>query len=110
MPALKPVSIARHGTLAPKLGVGIPFSLLGLGRRVVATATFSGAKEKRPRAKLELRCDGSRIVLRTIGTGKTTISIDRLNLGPADCRVTLVSTSTSKRTYSLVVRLTIPGA
>jgi hypothetical protein len=110
LPALKPVSISRHGTLVPKLGVGIPFRLLGLGRRVVATATFSGAKETRPRAKLELRCDGNRIVLRTIGTGKTTISIDQLNLGPADCRVTLVSTSTSKRTYSLVVRLTIPGA
>jgi len=43
-PALKPVSISRHGALAPKLGVGIPFSLLGPGRRVLATATFAGAK------------------------------------------------------------------
>lgn len=110
LPALKPVSISRHGTLAPKLGVGVPFSLLGPGRRVIATATFSGAKETRPRARLEIRCDGSRVALRTIVTGKTTISIDRLNLGPADCRVTLTSTSTAKRTYSLVVRLSIPGA
>ena len=110
LPALKPVSISRHGALVPKFGVGIPFSLLGPGRRVVATATLAGEKERKPRAKLELRCDGSRVVLRTIGTGKTTISIDRPNLGPADCRVTLTSTSTSKRTYSLVVRLTIPGA
>jgi hypothetical protein len=109
-PALKPVSITRHGALAPKLGVGIPFSLLGPGRRVIATATFSGAKEKQPRARLEIRCDGSRVALRTIGTGKTTISIDRRDLGPADCRATLTSTSTSKRTYSLVVRLSIPGA
>ena len=110
LPALKPVSIRRHGALAPKLGVGIPFSLLGPGRRVTATAIFTGAKEKRSRARLEIRCDGSRVALRTIGTGKTTVSIDRLNLGPADCRATLISTSTSKRTYSLVVRLSIPGA
>ena len=109
-PALKPVSISRHGALAPKLGVGIPFSLLGPGRRVEATATFTGAKEKRPRARLEIRCDGSRVALRTIGPGKTKISIDRHDLGPADCRATLTSTSTSKRTYSLVIRLSIPGA
>jgi hypothetical protein len=110
LPALKPVSISRRGALAPKLGVGIPFSLLGRGRRVTATATFAGAKEKRSRARLEIRCDGSRVALRTIATGKTTITIDRANLGPADCRATLTSTSTSKRTYSLVVRLSIPGA
>jgi hypothetical protein len=110
LPALKPVSISRRGALAPKLGVGIPFTLLGPGRRVTATATFTGAKEKRARATLEIRCDGSRVALQTIGTGKTTISIDRTNLGPADCRATLKSTSTSKRTYSLVLRLSIPGA
>jgi hypothetical protein len=110
LPALRPVSISRHGALAPKLGVGIPFTLLGPGRRVTATAVFTGAKEKRPRARLEIRCDGSRVALRTIGTGKTTISIDQGNLGPADCKATLTSTSTSKRTYSLVVRLSIPGA
>jgi hypothetical protein len=110
LPALKPVSISRHGTLAPKLGVGIPFSLLGTGRRVTATAVVAGAKEKLPRARLEIRCDGSRIALRTIGPGKTTVSIDRSNLGPADCKATLTSTSKSKRTYTLVVRLSIPGA
>ena len=110
VPALKPVSISRHGTLAPKLGVGIPFSLLGAGRRVTATATVTGPTEKRPRARLEIRCDGSRVALRTIGLGKTSISIDRSNLGPATCKATLTSTSTSRRTYSLVVRLSIPGA
>jgi hypothetical protein len=77
---------------------------------VTATAVFTGAREKRPRARLEIRCDGSRVALRTIGTGKTTISIDQRDLGPADCKATLTSTSTSKRTYSLVVRLSTPGA
>jgi hypothetical protein len=109
-PALKPVSIARHGTLAPKRAVAIPFGLLGPGRRVIAKATFTGSKEKRPRARLEIRCDGSRVALRTIGTGKTTISIDHTDLGPGDCKATLTSTSTSRRTYSLVVQLSIPGA
>ena len=109
-PALKPVSISRRGSLAPKRGVAIPFDLLGPGRRVTATATFAGPKERRARARLEIRCDGARVALRTIGTGKTKISVDRLNLGPADCRATLTSTSASRRTYSLVVRLSIPGA
>jgi hypothetical protein len=109
-PALKPVSISRHGALSPKQAVAIPFGLLGPGRRVTATATVTGPKAKKARARLEIRCDGSRVALRTIGTGKTRISIDRHDLGPADCRATLTSTSTSRRTYSLVVQLSIPGA
>jgi hypothetical protein len=109
-PELKPVSISRHGALAPKQAVAIPFGLLGPGRRVTATATVTGPKEKKLRARLEIRCDGSRVALRTLGAGKTKISIDRHDLGPADCRATLTSTSTSRRTYSLVVQLSIPGA
>jgi hypothetical protein len=109
-PALKPVSISRRGALAPKRGVTIDFGLLGPGRRVTATANVAGPKEKRARARLEIRCDGERVALRTLGPGKTRIFIDRPNLGPADCRATLTSTSTSRRAYSLVVRLSIPGA
>jgi hypothetical protein len=109
-PALKPVSISRHGALAPKQAVAIPFGLLGPGRHVRAAATFRGPKEKGGRARLEIRCDGSRVALHTIGTGKTTIAIDRDNLGPADCKATLTSTSTSRRTYSLVVQLSLPSA
>ena len=56
------------------------------------------------------RKEGVVVLTGDIGTGKTTVSIDRTNLGPADCKATLTSTSTSKRTYSLVVRLSIPGA
>jgi hypothetical protein len=108
-PALKPVSISRRGALAPKRGVEIDFGLLGPGRRVTATAHFTGPKEKRARARLEIHCDGRRIALRTIGTGKTMIAIDRQNLGPANCTATLTSTSASRRTYSLVVKLSIPG-
>jgi len=107
-PALKPVSIARRGTLAPKRNVAIPFGLLGPGRRVQATATFTGAAEKAPRARLEIRCNGERVALKTISTGKTTVTIDQRNLGPAEeCTATLTSTSRSARTYTLVVRLSI---
>jgi hypothetical protein len=109
-PALKPVSISRRGALAPKRGVAIDFGLLGPGRRVTATATVTGPKEKRPRARLEIRCEDRRVALRTIGTGKTAISLDLRGLGPGDCTATLTSTSASRRAYSLVVRLSIPGA
>ncbi|HUH15799.1 MAG TPA: hypothetical protein VML35_07940 [Gaiellaceae bacterium] len=106
-PALKPVSITRRGTLRPTRSASIDFGLLGPGRRVQATATFTGPKEKRVRAALEIRCNGRRVVLSTIGTGKTAVTIDRRNLGPAECTATLTSRSTSLRTFTLVVRLSI---
>ena len=107
-PAIKPVSLRRDGALAPRRRASIPFGLLGPGRRVTATATFGGAGEKRTRATLEVRCDGERVQLKTLGRGKTTFAIDRRDLGPADCTATLTSTSTTSHSFSLVVRLSIP--
>ncbi len=49
---------------------------------------------------LEIRCDGERVALRTITKGKTTVTIDRRELGPADCTATLTSTSSSSRAYA----------
>ena len=46
---------------------------------------------------------------KTIGNGKTSVTIDRGNLGPSGCTATLTSTSTSTRRFTLVVRLTIDG-
>lgn len=109
-PALKPVTIERHGSLAPKRRVAIEFGLLGAGRRVTATATFRGAAEKRLRARLEIRCDGVRVALRTITKGKTTVTIDRRDIGPAECTATLTSSSSSSRAYALRVVLSIPAA
>jgi hypothetical protein len=106
-PAIKPVSISRSGRLAPKRRTAIPFNLLGPGRHVVATATFAGAAEKRARATLEVRCDGARVALKTLGPGRTTFAIDRRDLGPADCTATLASTSGTTRSFTLVVRLSI---
>jgi hypothetical protein len=106
-PKLKPVTIARHGSLAPKRQIAIPFGLLGPGRRVTATATFRGETEKRSRALLEVRCAGKRVALRTLTKGTTTVSIDRRGLGPAECTATLTSTSSSSRAYALRVVLAI---
>ncbi len=110
-PAVKPVTIARRGALAPRGSTAIQFGLLGPGRRVEATAHFAGKAERtKVRARLTIRCDGRTVVSKVIGSGKTAVSIDRRNLGPADCTATLASTSTSKRTFVLTVRLSIgPG-
>jgi hypothetical protein len=109
-PALKPRTIDRRGNLAPTRRVVVDFGLLGPGRRVTATATFRGAAEKRPRARFEIRCDGARVALKTISKGKTTVTIDRRDLGPADCTATLTNTSSSSRAFTLHVVLTIPAA
>ena len=106
-PALKPVSLARRGSLAPKKRSSIDFELLGPGRHVVATATITGPRETRARATLEIRCDATRVARKTIGIGKTSVTIDRPNLGPGDCTATLTSTSTSKRQFTLAVKLTV---
>ena len=109
-PALKPVSISERGTLAPRRSATIDFGLLGPGRRVQATATLTGPKEKKVRAALEIRCNGRRVALGTIATGKTAVTIDRRNLGPAECTATLTSRSASLRTFTLNVRLSVAGA
>jgi hypothetical protein len=106
-PVIKPVSIKRNGSLAPRKRSAIPFSLLGPNRRVTATATLTGAAEKRARATLEVRCDGVRVALKTLRQGKTAFAIDERDLGPADCTATLASTSGSARSFTLVVRLSV---
>ena len=108
-PVLRPVTLRRSGSLAPKRRAVIEFELLGPGRRVVATANFAGATEKRPRARLEIKCGTRSVALRTITRGKTTITIDRRDLGPGRCTAALTSTATISRAYALRVVLSIPG-
>lgn len=106
-PALKPVTINRSGSLAPRRSAGLEFGLLGPGRHVEATASFTGSTEKRARATFEIRCDGARVALKTLGAGKTKVSIDLPSLGPAECTATLTSSSRTTRAYTLLVRLTV---
>ena len=68
-PLPKPVVRTRSGSLAAGKRVTIPFGLLGPGRNVQVTANFGGATVKVPRATLEVRCDGTRMALKTIATG-----------------------------------------
>ena len=106
-PVLKPLTIVEKGSLAPRKRVSIPFRLLGPGRRVTATATFAGAKETRARATLEIRCNGDRVALRTIGSGQRLVRIDQRDLGPAQCTAVLASTSSFSRSFTLNVRLSV---
>jgi hypothetical protein len=106
-PVLKPVTIERRGNLAPRKRVAVEFGLLGPDRRVTATATFTGAAEKKARARLEIRCDGSRVGVRSLTTGRTRFAVDIRNLGPAQCTATLLSSSSTTRSFTLNVRLTI---
>jgi hypothetical protein len=108
-PALKPVTIHKSGSLAPTRSAVIEFGLLGPGRRVTASATFRGAEEKRARARLEIRC-GTTTVARTLTAGKTAVTIDRRDLGPADCTARLTSTASISRAYDLRVVLSLPSA
>jgi hypothetical protein len=109
-PVLRPVTLRRSGSLAPKRRAVIEFELLGPGRRIVATANFAGAAEKRPRARLEIKCGTKNVALRTITRGKTVITIDKRGLGPARCTAALTSTATISRSYALRIVLSIPGS
>ena len=110
-PVVRPVTLEKNGNLAPKRQVSILFGLLGPGRRVVATATFTGAAEKRTRARLVVRCGATTVATRTIGRGTSTVTIDKRDLGPAGrCTATLTSSASISRAYALRVVLSIPGA
>ena len=109
-PVLRPVTIKRSGSLAPKRRALIEFELLGPNRGVTVTASFTGANEKRPRARLEIRCGDSRVAIKTLTRGKTGITIDRRGLGPATCTAALTSTATISRAYALRVVLSIARA
>jgi hypothetical protein len=110
-PVLRPVTLTKNGSLAPKRQAVIQFGLLGPGRRVVATASFTGAAEKRIRARLVIRCGSTNVASRTIGRGTTTVTVDKRNLGPAErCTATLTSAASISRAYALRVVLSIPNA
>src|SRR5829696_4618201 len=106
-PPPKPVVVSRSGSLPAGKRTAIPFGLLGPGRRLQATATFGGVTTKMPRATLEVRCDGRRLALKTIVRGTTRVTIERSNIGPAECTATLASKSGISRSFTLTVRLSL---
>jgi hypothetical protein len=107
-PKLKPVSLDRSGTLAPRRSAAVTFGLLGSGRRVRATVTMAGAAAKGVRARLELSCDGRLIRTRTLAARMKVVTIDRPALGPAEeCAVRVTNTGAAARTFALTVRLSV---
>ena len=106
-PGLKPVELRRSGRLARSQSVSVPFELLGPGRRVRATVEMAGATAGGVRARLELRCEGTLLRTRTLGTRMRVVSIDRPNVPAGECTVRLTNTGTAARTFTLKIRLTI---
>lgn len=97
----RPLVITRRGTLRPRAVHTIPFGLLGPGRRVTFTATLG-----RPgTARLELRCDDGRTASRVVRT--RTATLDVRNLGPATCRVAILSTVRRAVSFSARLRLAV---
>jgi hypothetical protein len=99
-PAVRPVVIDRNGTLSPGERVSVPFGLLGPRRRVIVRARAGGA------ARIEVRC-GALVRTRPVPAGGATATLDVRRLGPAECRASLVSTTSGEARFSLTVRLSI---
>ena len=108
-PQVKPLSETRRGKLAGGRSVALaPFGLLGPGRHVRATVEMAGAAATGIRARLELRCDGTRIAIRTLAKGMKVVSIDRPGLGPAEtCTVGLTNSGATARAYTLSIRISV---
>lgn len=102
----RPVSVARAGTLRAGARDGIPFRLLGPGRRVTVTAAVSGPRRAVTGGRIEVACDGSVVGTATIVAGRTA-TLDLPGLGPAACEAAVVSTSSARQRYLLRLRLSL---
>ncbi len=103
-PRSQPVVINRSGTLSAGQRRTLPFTFVGPNRRATFTATLSRVNEPGARARLELTC-GARTFVKRLRAGERTATIDRRNLGPAECEIALVSTSARTLDYTVRLRL-----
>jgi hypothetical protein len=106
-PVAAPLVLTRSGTLAPRSAQGIPFGLLGPGRRVTFTGTVGNVNRSGVRARVEVNCNGRRVATQNFARGRATRTINVPNLGPGQCQARLVSTTGVRLTYSLRLRLAI---
>jgi hypothetical protein len=104
-PNVRPVVSSRAGLLAPGARVGIPFRLLGPGRRVTVTASVAALRRGRTGARVEIVCDDTIVARADLRRRATTVDVP--GLGPATCRATVVSTSGARQRYSLRLRLAL---
>ncbi|MFN0153720.1 MAG: hypothetical protein ACKVUT_05025 [Gaiella sp.] len=107
-PVSRPVEIVRRGVIQPGETRTLPFGLLGPGRRVTFTVTLgpAGQAESGRAGRMEIRCAG-RTFRKIIGAAGSRSTLDRAGLGPAQCRVALVSTSTGPQAYVATLRLAV---
>ena len=103
-PRSEPIVINRGGKLAPGQLRTLPFTFVGPDRRATFTATVNRVNEQGARVRLELTC-GSRTFVKRLRAGQRTATIDRRNLGPADCQIALRSTSENTLDYKVRLRL-----
>jgi hypothetical protein len=102
-PDLRPVVIARGGTLAPRDRVAVDFGLLGPNRRVLLAGAFPGGGTGR----IEVTCDGS-TSRRLLSVARPAVTLELPRVGPAQCRASIANTGSQPQPFRFTVRLSIP--
>ena len=104
-PTLKPVLIARQGTLEPNQRVSVDFRLLGPNRRVQLDGVLTGAGAAR--GSVSVSC-GSTFRARALErTGSTSFVVPRL--GPGECEASIVNLGNAAGQFRFTVRLGLQG-
>lgn len=104
-PVLKPVVIARQGTLGPNERVSVPFGLLGPNRRVQLNGTLVGTGAAR--GSVSVSC-GTTFRARALQrTGSTSLVVPRL--GPGQCEASIVNLGNVAGQFRFTVRLGLQG-
>lgn len=101
-PVRTPLVIARSGALGVGRRQGLPFTLLGPGRRVTFTVTAL-----RGRVRMEIVCGGTLVARQALGPGRPRATLDRRGLGPASCRAVVRNVGGATARYSLRLRLAV---
>jgi hypothetical protein len=106
-PAAPATAVIRRGVVRPGRRSGVPFRLLGPGRRVSFSATVGGWTLRGTRAQLEVVCDGRVVGREIVVQGRRSASLDLGGLGPATCEADVVSTSARPLAYRARLRLDV---
>ena len=102
-PELRPVVIARQGTLRPREGVAVDFGLLGPNRSV-------GSTERSGRRRRARRGDVRRRAIRParlLTAARPAVTLELPRVGPAQCRASIANTGSQAERFRFTVRLTV---
>jgi hypothetical protein len=101
-PDLRPVVIARQGTLLPSERVAVDFGLLGPNRSVRLEGSFPAGG----RGQVEITCDGA-VHRRLLTAARPAVTLELPRVGPAQCRASIANTGSQPERFRFTVRLTI---